>query len=136
KLRFENLYIKNPVRFEDRNIHRQISPGVFVYIESYNNVDNTGYRFSMEKIENGTRIFFINSEKIQWDSTTNKWRIEKYYKRTFDGTRETLSGGFRLDTTLSMSPSDFKRRMNIIEAMDTPNLNLFIKQEEMEGIAN
>ena len=40
KLDFENVYIKNPVEFKDRNLHRQISPGVFMYMESYNNKEN------------------------------------------------------------------------------------------------
>jgi lipopolysaccharide export system permease protein len=136
KLDFENTYIKNPVHFEDHNIHRQISPGVYIYIESYTTTDNTGYRFSLEKIENGVRTYFLNSDRILWDSIQQKWRIENYYVRTLNGMHESLKTGYQLDTSLNFHPSDFKRRLNIIEAMDTPDLNKFIKDEEMEGSAN
>jgi lipopolysaccharide export system permease protein len=136
KLEFENTYIKNPVRFEDRNIHRQIAPGNFIYLESYNNMENTGFRFSLEKIENGKRTMFLNSERIQWDSTAQKWRILNYYIRHINGMREEIRSGAQLDTTLSLHPSNFKRRMNIVDAMDTPALERFIEEEKMEGSAN
>lgn len=136
KLNFENLYIKNPVEFKDRNLHRQISPGVFMYLEGYNNVDNIGYRFSLERIENGKRNWFMNSDRIVWDSTMSKWKIENYYIRTINGFKETLRSGARLDTSLSIKPGDFKRRLNIIEAMDTPTLNKFIEEESQQGSEN
>ena len=136
KLDFENVYIKNPVEFKDRNMHRQISPGVFMYMESYNNNNNTGYRFSLEKLENGKRTWFLNSDRIIWDSLSGKWKIENYYLRKINGFHEYIESGFRKDTTLNIRPSDFKRRLNIIEAMDTPALNSFIREEEQQGSAN
>ena len=136
KLDFENIYIKNPVEFKDRNMHRQISPGVFMYMESYNNNNNTGYRFSLEKLENGKRTWFLNSDRIIWDSLSGKWRIENYYLRKINGFHEHIETGFRKDTIFNIRPSDFKRRLNIIEAMDTPALNSFIREEKQQGSAN
>jgi len=136
RLAFENVYIRNPVEFKDRNIHRQISPGVFIYLESYNNIENIGFRFSMEKIQNGKRVYFLDSDRVTWDSTSGKWRIENYYIRTINGYHEKLTGGHRLDTALAFAPSDFKRRLNIVEAMDTPALNKFIEEEKLEGSEN
>ena len=136
KLEFENRYIKNPFEFKQRNLHRQIVPGTFIYMESYNNFENTGYRFSMEKIENGRRTWFLNSDRIKWDSLTNRWQIENYYIRSINGYKEELRSGFKLDTGLYMYPADFKRRMNIIEAMDNPTLNNFIEEEKIQGATN
>lgn len=136
KLAFENTYIKNPVEFKDRNLHRQISPGYFMYMESYNNIQNTGYRFSLEKIEERKRTWFLSSDRILWDSIQNQWTIENYYIRSIDGFHETLRSGKRMDTILPIAPSDFKRRLNIVYAMDTPALNRFIEEEELSGSGN
>jgi lipopolysaccharide export system permease protein len=136
KLAFENTYIKKPVEFRDRNIHRQVAPGEFIYLESYNNIYNTGYRFSMEKYVNGKRTFFLNSERVRWDSVSGKWSIEDYYIRTVNGYHETLRQGQRLDTVLPMKPSEFKYRLNIIEAMDNSALNAFIGEQQSQGVAN
>ncbi|MBK6987601.1 MAG: LptF/LptG family permease [Bacteroidetes bacterium] len=136
KLNFENQYIKNPVEFKDRNLHRQISPGVYMYLEGYNNTENVGYRFSLERIEDGKRNWFLNSDRIVWDSTNSKWRIENYYIRTIVGFKESIRSGKSLDTTLSIKPTDFKRRLNIIDAMDTPTLTKFIQEEIAQGSEN
>ncbi len=136
KLEFENTYIKNPVTFNLRNIHRQIDPGTFVYLESYNNSENIGYRFSMEKLEKGQRVWYLNSDRIRWDSTTSRWHIERFYVRSFDGQRESMYNGISLDTVLDMHPSDFRRRLNIVEAMDNPTLTAFIREEREQGSNN
>jgi lipopolysaccharide export system permease protein len=47
-----------------------------------------------------------------------------------------LTSGQEIDTILPITPANFKRRSEIIEAMDTPELNAFIKEERMEGSAN
>jgi lipopolysaccharide export system permease protein len=41
--------------------------------------------------------------------------------------------GYRLDTTLSFYPSEFNRRSNIIETMDSPELNKYIEEETRRG---
>ncbi len=136
KLEFENVYIKNPVEFKDRNLHRQISPGVFMYMESFNNIENIGYRFSLEKIEDGKRTWYLNSDRIRWDSISSKWKIENYYIRKVHGYHEWIESGREKDTVLSVRPSDFRRRLNIIDAMDNPALNRFIAEEQLQGSAN
>lgn len=136
KLAFENSYLKNPVEFKDRNIHRQIAPGEFIYLESYNSISNTGYRFSIEKYKDGKRIYFMNSDRIVWDSTLSRWTIFNYYERNINGYHESLRGGAKKDTILSLKPTDFKRRLNIIETMDSPTLSTFIKEQSLQGVAN
>ncbi len=136
RLAFENVYIRNPVEFKDRNIHRQISPGVFIYLESYNNNDNIGFRFTLEKIQNERRTYFLSSDRISWDSVGGKWKIENYFIRTVSGYHEHITTGARMDTVLSFHPEDFRRRVTIVEAMDTPALNKFIEEEKLHSSEN
>jgi len=49
RLDFENTYINGAYYNSDRNIHKQISPGIFLYMESFNTLTNTGNKFSIEK---------------------------------------------------------------------------------------
>ncbi|MEO0311994.1 MAG: hypothetical protein RIQ89_1651 [Bacteroidota bacterium] len=136
RLAFENKYIKNPVEFRDRDLHRQLAPGIFMYLQSFNNRENAGLRFSLEKIVDGKRTWFLNSDRIVWDSLQQKWNIENYYIRTIGDETETLKSGAILDTTLPFTPADFKRRVNIIDAMDTPQLNAFIAEQKLQGVSN
>ncbi|MEI2759546.1 MAG: LptF/LptG family permease [Bacteroidia bacterium] len=133
RLQFENIYIKNPYVYRGRNIHRQIKPGEFVYFESYDNKANTGFMFSLEKFEEGKLVTKLMADRITWDSLTQKWSIENYTIRHINGMTEELKKGIRLDTALSIHPSEFNRRMNFIEAMDFSELNTYIKEEKQRG---
>jgi len=136
RLQFENQYYKNPIQFNDRNIHKQIAPGIFVYMESYNNMVNLGYKFSLEKFDKHQLTYKLTSDYIRWDSTANKWHINNYSIRTFSGMRENLRAGVRLDTTINMHPEDFRRRSNSVISMTYKELNAFIEEQKMEGAGN
>ena len=51
RLDFENTYIKNPYNNREKDIHMQITPGQFIYVQSYNTNRSIGYRFTMEQFE-------------------------------------------------------------------------------------
>lgn len=137
KIDFEEKYIhKRPVSFDQRNIHRQIQPGVFVYMESYSNYSMAGQNFSIERYEEGILVSKLISDQIVWDSTKSKWNIRKYYIRDYDGMNETITEGVSVDTTLRMHPTEFARRPNIVETMSLRELNEFIKDAKMKGETN
>jgi lipopolysaccharide export system permease protein len=74
---FEKKYIKNPIRNEDMNIHMQINPGVFIYVESFNTSTKTGQKFSLEQFDNkGNLVYKLNSDYFSWVPETGKWRIK------------------------------------------------------------
>jgi lipopolysaccharide export system permease protein len=133
RIAFETQYIKNRYVYSNRNVHRQISPGNYIYFESYNNIDRIGYQFSLEKFVNGKMTYKLLSERILWDSLKNNWIVENYFIRKIDGMNEYTRSGYRLDTILSFYPSEFNRRSNIIETMDSPELNRYIKEETIRG---
>ena len=133
RLAFEYVYIRNPYVFKDRNIHRQISPGTLIYMDSYNSRENIGFRFSLEKIKDGKRIFFLNSDRIRWDSIPRRWVIENYYIRKINGMNEEIRKGISMDTVLSFEPKDFRQRSSVIEAMDNSALRGFISEQQQQG---
>lgn len=137
KLDFEEKYIHSrPVSFNRKNIHRQISPGVFMYMESYSNISQTGYNFSMEKFEEGKLKSKLMGDQIYWDTTKNTWTVRRYYIRDIDGLEETITEGSRIDTVINMHPSDFARRLNVVESMSLRELSEFIQLSRMQGEVN
>ena len=137
KLEFEEKYIhKRPQTFNRKNIHKQIEPGVFIYLESYSTVSQTGYNFSMEKFDEGKLVSKIMADQISWDTTKNAWTMRRYYVRELNGLNETLTEGNSKDTVLLLSPADFSRRLNAVEAMSFTELNEFIEISRMQGETN
>jgi lipopolysaccharide export system permease protein len=138
KLAFEETYYHNSPRVvSQRNIHRQIEPGIFVYLESFNTGANSGRKFSMEKFENGKLVSKLLSDEIRWDSTKNKWHIRNYYIRYFsDDNQQRLVQGTEIDTVINMSPEEFRRRDNAVEAMNLGELNKFIREQKLQGASD
>ncbi len=133
RLAFENTYIKNPYVLKSRNIHRQIFPGEFIYFESYNTLENMGFRFSYERFETGRLVYKLQSERLVWDTSGNRWRAENFKIREIDGMHESIRRGLRFDTTFSFQPEEFTRRENNIIAMDNFELNRHIAEKKMRG---
>jgi len=133
RLQFENLYLKNAYRNSAQNIHRQIAPGEFIYFENYNNFSNVGFKFSLEKFEDGRLKYKLLSDFVKWDTANSTWRIHNYQIRRFDEEKETLTTGRVLDTAMSFDPEEFGQRVNAVEMYDYYELNKAIKDELFKG---
>jgi lipopolysaccharide export system permease protein len=137
RLDFEEHYIHNaPQSVTERDIHRQIQPGIYIYMESYSTMSDIGHKFSLEKYEDGQLVSKLISDYIKWDSSINKWVIRNYYIRDIKGLNEVITTGRSIDTTLSIHPEDFKRRLNFVETMNIHELNAYIENLKMQGESN
>ncbi len=133
RLEFENTYIKNPYILKARNIHRQIAPDEFIYFESYNTIDNMGFRFSYERFKEGNLIYKLNADRLVWDTIGSHWRAEKYSVREIDGMKEKMYSGLKLDTAFNFFPEEFTKRLSNIIAMDNSELDEQIKYKKLRG---
>jgi len=136
RLEFMNKYIDKDYVFNGHDVHRQIAPGVYIYMEHYNSIDNTGSRFTIEKMQGMNLVYKLSAREIRWDSLKSKWSILDYYTRTINGKKEYLTKGTRKDTVLNLSPKDFSRAENRMESMTASELNVFIENEKMKGSDN
>jgi len=137
KLAFEDIYYHNTPRVvREKNIHRQIEPGVFVFLESFDTHSNVGRKFSIEKFTEGMLSSKMLADEIRWDSLKNKWNVYNYYIREFHNDAQTITQGRMIDTTIAMSPEEFRRRENAVEAMNLGELNHFIREQKMQGAEN
>lgn len=136
RLEFENTYIKKPYTNTDRHIHKQVRPGVFIYMEAFNSYSNIGYKFSMEKFEDGVLKSKLISDYAKWDSTKQTWTVNSYYIRNYTENGEQLISGARMDTNIYVVPSDFTQRLDVVETMNMFELNDFIAQQRLQGADN
>ncbi|GAB4322583.1 MAG: LptF/LptG family permease [Bacteroidales bacterium] len=131
---FEKTYLKNPYRNRDVNIHIQVEPGTFVYMETFNTLTNTGYKFSMEKYNPDHQLIYkMDAQKILWDSAAGKWEIRDWVLRELTNDREQLTRGAELDTILNMHPSEFTFILEDMKTMNYTELRQFINKEKLKG---
>ncbi len=133
RLAFEGKYIKKKYENNNRNMHAQISPGTFMYVESFSTWNNTAYKFTLESIENNNITSKLSAETAIWDSTKSCWRLNNYHLRKYIGSSEILKTGSSLDTTIAVTVDDFYRKKNIVEQLNYPKLNELIETQQMRG---
>lgn len=131
---FKNTYIENLTKSKDQNIHVQISPGTFVYVESFNTSDLTGRRFTLERFDSEHQMLFkLSADKMEYDSATGKWDLSNYYIREIDGDRESLRKGTLMDTLINLQPSDLFIKKEDFEVMNYFEIREYIREQKMKG---
>lgn len=135
-MEFEKEYLRNPFQYRERDIHMQIKPGTYVYMQSYDNRVNRGYKFSMEKFEDNNLVFLLNADRIQWDSLSGTWKLKNYFMRELDGNHESLVKGEEMDTLINLHPREFTFIIEDIKTMNYSALRAFIEKEKLKGTQN
>lgn len=133
RLAFELAYVGYHAKNPHKNLHKQIKPGHYIYVENYNVDRNIGYKFTYEILENDELRYKLLADYIQWDTTLNSWELRNYYIREIINGKEVLTGGKTLDTTMTFMPDEFEHKDYNIAMMDTPELMEFIEDEKLRG---
>ena len=132
---FEAKYVKkqNPTNFT--NIHMQLEPGTYIYVESFNSQIKTGYKFSLEKLEKGKGLAYkLTADALVWDTLKRKWSVNTYYERKLlaDGS-EIIQKGPTKDIKLNVKPEEFNIDADNVMYMNFFELRKFIKKEKLKG---
>lgn len=133
RLAFEYKYMKFNWNRHFSNLHRQITPGTFVYLESYTQNTGTGFRFTQEKFVGQKLAYKISSDYIRWDSVAMRWSLDNVVFRSFQGKNESIRKLAKLDTMMQFSPRDFALADDDVEMMNFFELSTFIDRERSKG---
>lgn len=154
RVAFEVAYVKKKYYFDQRNIHIQVAPDVYLYLQSYNNHTHTGYHFSLERFEDNKLMEKLTANRIEWDTAKRTWTLRDYKIRKIDRIFElasqhpekrmlgdlkridqadSLIEGQRLDTALVIRPEEFESDYRKYEAMTLDELDKYIRTLRARG---
>ena len=139
RLDFERAYVwKDEDRGKKRDVHMFIDKNTKVYVRYYSKRDTTARDMRIETFEGNQLTKLVKVGKAKWLGRPDRWRLQSYEVRTFDGMNETIEVGknSHMDTTLNLYPEDFVRYDNTKEMIPTPKLTAFIAEEKQRGIGN
>lgn len=135
KVAFENQYIngrKNEEGHLEMNVHRQLQPGVYMFIDKFGKSDSVGYKFTLEKFDGRDLTYKLAAERFSFNHKTGSWRVEHYTERNFVG-KERLEKGKEKDIEIAFNPHEFFLRKDDIGIYSTRELNRIIVAETMRG---
>lgn len=134
-LDFTDKYVEHFTTENARNVQMEVEPGTILYIETYRQTNNVGYRASLEHFEGKTLTMRITAERIIYDSV-NCWHLENYTRRDFDGMHESMTRGERLDTIIPMYPSELFITAQQAQQMTNPELRAYMQRQRERGAGN
>lgn len=134
-LDFTDKYIERFTSENARNIQMQVDEGTILYIETFRQASNTGYRASYEHFDGKSLAMRITADRIAWDSAYC-WHFENYTRRDFSGLKEKLSRGVRLDTIIPMYPEELFITAEQAQQLTNPELRSYIERMHKRGAAN
>ena len=136
RLLFEREFVKDK-RTAVRDVHYQIAPGQFVYVESFSTWNNTAYRFTLESIEDNQIVSKLSAETAAWDSLSGAWNLKKYFIRDYtSGMSDQVRSGAQLDTVIALTVDDFYRNAQTVQTLPYNELQSLIKTQQMRGDSN
>ena len=137
RLEFENQYVKTRFKSVGRNVHYQISPGEFVFAESFSSWNNTAYKFTLEKIVDNKLVSKISAESAVYNEEKDRWTLKKYFIREYNNDlTDKIRSGKQLDTTIALSSKDFYLTEKTVETLNYAELNQLIDTQKMRGDGN
>lgn len=137
RLDFEQTYVKKRSSTKTKNIHYQIAPGQFVYVESFSQWNKTAYKFTLESVEDNKLVSKLSAESAQWDSTMDGWKLRRYILRDYsDGLEDRVEYGERKDTVIALKLSDFYFNDKTVQTLSVKQLDELIETQKMRGDSN
>ncbi len=134
-LAFTDRYVERFTSENARNIQMEVEPGTILYIESFQKRSNMGYRASLEHFEGKTLTSRITADRIRYDSVYD-WHLENYIRRDFEGMRESMSRGTRLDTIIPIQPYELFITAEQAQEMTNPELLDYMEKQRARGAGN
>jgi lipopolysaccharide export system permease protein len=140
RLDFEHKYIyKYSDKGKKENVHLFIAPNVKAYVHSWSQSDSALNQLRLERIENGRVVWLMESNRAIWKGSPNRWQLNGYELRTFDGNNEKLTikpTGSMLDTAFNLFPNDFTFFDSEKDTYSTPQLLHIIGEKRLRGLSN
>ena len=153
RIEFEVQYFKTKFYYDQRNIHIQVAPDVYLYMQSYNNSNRTGYRFTLEKFDKNRMIEKLTADRVEWDSVKMKWtlraweirKVEAVFARMTNRTdssgqsapppamADSVRRGESLDTALVIRPKEFESDYRKYESLTMSELDTYINTLRARG---
>jgi lipopolysaccharide export system permease protein len=141
RVAFELKYFENKTFYDKRNVHMQVAPNVYMFLQNFNNQSNTGYLFTLEKFDQNRLVEKLSADNITWDTVASKWKLRNWTLKEVDQIfsdsaaldKKTRTGQW-MDTVLSVTPKDFENESRQYDGMTIGELQRHIAKMKFRGM--
>ena len=121
------------------NIQLEVEDGVIAYIESYQHLNRTGYRFVLDKFDGKKLVSHMTARSVTYDTLSVEkyhWIAHNFMIRDMSSNIEDIIQGTEMDTIIRFEPADFLITNGQHETMSTAELREYINRQKNRGFGN
>ena len=121
------------------NVQLKIDDNTIVFIERYENRNNMGWRFMLDRFEEKKLVSHMEAATITYNpDKPHTWTARRWLIRELKDDKEEIRESRKepLDTILPFEPADFLISEGEEETMTSPELSVYIDKQQARGIAN
>ncbi len=115
------------------NIYLRIDSFTYAGILSYDTMSKRGGPVFLFKILNNQLVQNIRAESIGWDTASKKWRLESIIDRKVEHLKEPIVLVDSKIMNFNFTPYDLSRDKYTKDKLTSPQLDRFIRLEELRG---
>ncbi|HEX8460566.1 MAG TPA: LptF/LptG family permease [Segetibacter sp.] len=123
----------NPLVANRNLMYLQIDANSYAGL-NYDTASKTGTNFFVQHILRNKVDVNMRAETITWDTAKKNWRLDNVVERKINGLKEDVTFIPSINKTYSFKPFDLKRDEYTKDKLTTPELDQFIKFEELRGV--
>ena len=102
-------------------------------IRYYDTTNRTGNNFFIQRFDTTHLVYNLRAMTITWDTATKKWRLNNVVERKINGLRQTITETADMHMNFNFKPRDLQRDEYMKDKLTTPELDQFIKLEQLRG---
>ncbi len=135
---FEAKYIDgnnsyNALVATSSNIYLRVDSFTYAGITSYDTLTKRSGTVFFYKIQGNQVIQNMRADLIAWDTATKKWRLESLVDRTLKPLKEDVVLEMTRMVNFNFKPYDLSRDKYTKDKLTSPELDRFIRLEELRG---
>lgn len=113
--------------------YMRIDSNTFVGIRNFDTARKEAGGFFLEKVKDNKVIYNLRSDILRWDTASKKWKLINVTERTVDSMHETLRNVPEMLYSMNLVPSELRKDEYLKDKLTTPELNAYLRKEEMRG---
>lgn len=138
---FQATYIDSKSSYEigqylakGSSFYIRVDSNTYAGLRNYDTTSKTAYGgFFMDRLKGTNVVYNLRAQIMKWDTSVNKWKLEKVMERNVDGIKEDIKSTKEMHINLQVKPSEIRFDKYLKDKMTTPELKQFIKLEEQRG---
>lgn len=123
----------NPLLGGRSNLYFRIDPNTYAGVNYYDTSTKSGSSFFMQRVRGNNVDYNLRAETMRWDTAKKKWMLDNVVERWINGLSERVVMTPNKVMNFDFSPFDLKRDEYAKDKLITPELDKFIKLEELRG---